>query len=116
MIGNRHAFQMLHERRPVVPGHLLCAGNDVVSMNRRYGDARDIGETDALREVAVIGFGLIEQLLRIVDQIHLVDGQHDATDAEQRLVCVRMPFRASTRMIARSAVDAPVIMLRVYCS
>ncbi len=33
-----------------------------------------------------------------------------------RRVCVSTPLRASIRMIARSAVDAPVTMLRVYCS
>ena len=33
-----------------------------------------------------------------------------------RLLCVSTPLRASIRMIARSAVDAPVTMLRVYCS
>jgi len=35
---------------------------------------------------------------------------------ECRLVCVRMPWVASMRMIARCAVEAPVAMLRVYCS
>ena len=35
---------------------------------------------------------------------------------ECRLVCVRMPWAASMRMIARCAVEAPVAMLRVYCS
>ena len=29
---------------------------------------------------------------------------------------VRMPLRASTRIMATSAVEAPVAMLRVYCS
>ena len=33
-----------------------------------------------------------------------------------RLVCRTTPFRASTRMMATSQVDAPVAMLRVYCS
>ncbi|SKU63883.1 Uncharacterised protein [Mycobacteroides abscessus subsp. abscessus] len=33
-----------------------------------------------------------------------------------RRVCWVSPLRASTRMIAKSAVDAPVTMLRVYCS
>ena len=33
-----------------------------------------------------------------------------------RRVCVSTPLRASIRMTARSAVDAPVTMLRVYCS
>ena len=33
-----------------------------------------------------------------------------------RRVCVITPVRASTRIMARLAVDPPVIMLRVYCS
>ena len=33
-----------------------------------------------------------------------------------RRVCVKIPLRASIRMTLRSAVDAPVTMLRVYCS
>ncbi len=33
---------------------------------------------------------------------------------EWRCVCSRMPLRASMRMMARFAVDAPVTMLRVY--
>ena len=33
-----------------------------------------------------------------------------------RLVCSSTPLRASTSTIARSAVDAPVTMLRVYCT
>jgi len=32
-----------------------------------------------------------------------------------RFDCSTVPFRASSRMIARSAVDAPVTMFRVYC-
>ena len=35
---------------------------------------------------------------------------------ECRFVWVRMPWRASIRMMARFAVEAPVTMLRVYCS
>ena len=35
---------------------------------------------------------------------------------ECRLVCVRTPLRASIRMTASSAFEAPVAMLRVYCS
>src|SRR3954453_20239066 len=33
-----------------------------------------------------------------------------------RFVCSTTPLRASTRTIARSALDAPVTMLRVYCT
>ena len=35
---------------------------------------------------------------------------------ECRRVCVSTPWRASTSTMARSAVEAPVAMLRVYCS
>ena len=35
---------------------------------------------------------------------------------ECRLVWVSTPLRASTRITAASAVEAPVTMLRVYCS
>ena len=34
---------------------------------------------------------------------------------EWRLVCVITPWRASIIKIAKSAVEAPVAMLRVYC-
>ena len=33
-----------------------------------------------------------------------------------RCVCASMPLRASTSSTARSAFEAPVAMLRVYCS
>ena len=64
----------------------------------------------------------VEDLLLVADQVHLVDRQHDVADAEQRdeiavaPVCVSTPLRASIRITARSAVEAPVTMLRVYCS
>ena len=39
-----------------------------------------------------------------------------ATSHECRRVWVSTPLRASSRITAQSAVDAPVTMLRVYCS
>ena len=63
-----------------------------------------------------------EDLLRVADQVHLVDGHDQVPDAQQRRdeawrrVCANTPCRASIRMIARSPVEAPVAMLRVYCS
>ena len=39
-----------------------------------------------------------------------------AATAACRRVCATTPVRASTRMITRSAVDAPVTVLRVYCT
>ncbi len=57
-----------------------------------------------------------------VDEIHFVDGDDDVADAEQggdagvAAGLRRTPLRASTRTMATSAVEAPVAMLRVYCS
>ena len=39
-----------------------------------------------------------------------------ATSHECRRVWLSTPLRASSRITAQSAVDAPVTMLRVYCS
>ena len=58
----------------------------------------------------------------MVDQVHLVDRNTTwrMPSSEQikecRRVCTSTPLRASTRMMARSAFEAPVAMLRVYCS
>ena len=58
----------------------------------------------------------------VVDEVHLVDDQHDVADAEQRdeeAVTAGLGEHALARVDeddARSAVDAPVTMLRVYCS
>ena len=43
-------------------------------------------------------------------------GASSETITEWRNVCVRIPLRASTRMIATSELDAPVAIFRVYCS
>ena len=58
----------------------------------------------------------------VVDEVHLVDGQHDPRDpsspaiAAWRRLWVSRPSRASTSTTATSAVEAPVTMLRVYCA
>ena len=36
------------------------------------------------RELAVVGLDLVEDLLRVVDEVELVDGEDDVADAEQR--------------------------------
>ena len=78
---------------------------------------------EPLRERAVLPLDLVEALLGVVDEVHLVDGDGDVADARGarrcsvwRRVCVSTPLRASIRMTAQSAVEAPVTMLRVYCS
>ena len=64
-----------------------------------------------------------EDLLVVVDQVHLVDGQHQVRDAEQR-GDRGVPAGLLDDAVAgvdqdddqTSAVDAPVTVLRVYCT
>ena len=64
---------------------------------------------------------LVVDPLVVVDEVHLVHGQHDVGDPQQRQdhrVTTRLlgeARRASARMRATSAVEAAVTMLRVYC-
>ena len=65
---------------------------------------------------------VVKHLLGVVNEVELVDRQDDLGDLEegdQKAVAtglVQETLRASTRITAKSAVDAPVTMLRVYCS
>ena len=67
-------------------------------------------------------FDLVEDGAVVADEVDLVDREHELPDAHQvaivawRRVCSSRPARASTSSTARSAVEAPVAMLRVYCS
>ena len=97
--------------------------DDVVAVERADRDEREVGDAEARRRTRVNSPRIaVEHVLRIADEVHLVDRDEHARDAEQRGdegVALRLrqdAVRASIRMIARSAVEAPVAMLRVYCS
>ena len=83
-------------------------------MNAKSRDVELGGELGELR------FDLFEALLGVAHQVHLVDGKHQVGDLQQRgeegvpAALLLHPLRASTRITARSAVEAPVTMLRVY--
>ena len=46
--------------------------------------ANDVAQSDLRCELAILLHDRIEHLLRVADQIHLVDREHDMTNAEQR--------------------------------
>ena len=70
----------------------------------------------------VVGLICSKTPLVEVLQVHLVDGDHDMPDAQQgrdETVPAGLGLHAVAgidQMIARSQVEAPVAMLRVYCS
>ena len=82
----------------------------------------DVGDAQTRREVEVLGHDDVEDLPGKVDQVHLVDGDPQTRDPHKRRheeMPPRLgqePRRASIRMTARLAVEAPVTMLHVYCS
>ncbi len=76
-------LEVPHERRPVVPGRVRARGDDVVALERGHGDGRELAQADALGERAVVGDDLVEDLLRVVHEVELVDRQDDAADPEQ---------------------------------
>ena len=88
------------------------------------GMSDEVGGAEAAdRERREVAFDRAEDGFGEVDQVHLVDGDDDVPDAQQRGdVGVAAGLRrgrlcaASISMMARSAVEAPVAMLRVYCS
>ena len=115
-------LQVLEQRRAAIPGHVGRALRDVVAEHRRDRNGRRILEAEAVGERLEVGLDGAEGRLRPVHQVHLVDGQHhlrDAHQVEDRRMPPRLRFdaaRASTSRMAMSACEAPVAMLRVYCS
>ena len=107
---------------PSIPGHARRALGDVVAVPGRERDRDQRGEAELRGELRVIGRDLVEHLAVELDEVHLVDREHDMSDAEQR-ADQRVPpglrqdaFAGIDQHTASSAVDAPVAMLRVYCS
>ena len=114
-------LQVVQQRRPVVPRHVGRPVHHVVAVQRGH---RDEGQVARSSSRAGEGGELLADARRtppaVVDQVHLVHREHHVRHPQQRgqeRVPPRLlgePLRASTSTIARSAVDAPVTMLRVY--
>ncbi len=80
-----HLLEMVQQRRPVVPRHALGALDDVVAAQRRDRDVQAVVRRPAsARNGAKLGDDLVEALLAVVDEVHLVDGDDDVGDPEQR--------------------------------
>ncbi len=95
----------------------------VTTLSPRSADTgidHEVGHPQPRRELRELRADLLEDLLRPVDEVHLVDAQHDVRHLQQRgeegvpPALLDEPLRASTSTSARSAVEAPVTMFRVY--
>ena len=82
--GDVDIFQMGQQRRTVVPGGVVRLGHHVVAVQRRQRDRGHVVDVQPGGELVEVVADLLEVLAVPVDQVHLVDRQHDVRDAQQR--------------------------------
>ena len=92
-------LQVLEQRRARVPRQPLRALDHVVAVQRAHRQRRHRAEPDLRGEAVEVGHDPVEDLLRPVDEIHLVDRQHHMTDAQQPCHC-RVPARLLDHAVA----------------
>ena len=100
VVGYLDRLQVLLQRRPVIPGRLRRPLHDVVAEAGRDRDRLQRLESEPFGERPVCGDDALEGILGMVDQIHLVDRQHDVADAQQRHQ-ERVPLRLRQYAVAR---------------
>ena len=77
-------LEMLEQRRAAIPGMLRARRDDVVAVAGRHRDGRRRSRSRAAGELGEVVADVVEALLVEVDEVDLVDRQHDVADAEQR--------------------------------
>ncbi len=77
-------LKVAHQRRTVVPVRVLARVLDVVAAQARHRDRDELLDADLPGERRVVVDDLVEDRLAVADEVHLVDGQHDLADADQR--------------------------------
>ena len=83
VVADVDRVEELDDARALVPGHALARGHHVLALEG--GDRHDarIDVLDAADLQAVL-VDLVEHLLVVADEVHLVDRDDDVADAEQR--------------------------------
>ena len=79
-----YGFEMIKERRPLVPRHVLGSLHDVVTLqraDRKEGQFSDIVETRG--KIAEFLENLVVWILIVVHEIHLVNADGDMLDPEK---------------------------------
>src|SRR5690606_23584605 len=79
-----HRFKVSKEGFPFVPRHRRTDLDDVIPLECRDRNARDVLGAEATRQLAVVLLDLLEYLLAVVDEIHLVDRQHEVPNSKER--------------------------------
>ncbi len=82
--GDVHVLQVVQQARTLVPGHVLRAVHDVVPCQGRHRDHLEVGYLELGGERRELGPDLLEHVLVVVDEVHLVDAQHQVRHLQQR--------------------------------
>nr|GFC87152.1 hypothetical protein [Tanacetum cinerariifolium] len=86
IVGDLDGFKDLHQRLAGVPRRTLALVHDIIALEGRHRNefhgGRLQGNTVGKRQV--IGLDLLEDLLVEAIEVHLVNGDHDMLDAQQR--------------------------------
>ena len=77
-------LEVVQQRRALVPGRVLRPLDDVLAAHRRGGDERHVDRLETGAELAELLLDVLEALLRVADQVHLVDAHDEVPDTEQR--------------------------------
>jgi hypothetical protein len=77
-------LEIAQDWRSVIPARVVTEREDIVTPECGDRDATDVLQADLRGEGAVLVRDGRERRAGIVDEIHLVDGEHDVTDPEQR--------------------------------
>ena len=79
-----HRLEVVEQRRALVPRHVRRAVDDVVAVERRDRDERDVAQVEPGGELGELLADLLEAVRVVVDEVHLVDADHEVGHAEQR--------------------------------
>ena len=82
--SNRERLEQAEQRRPAVPGGAVAGRDHVVPALRGHRDERDAVEVELGGEGGELALELVEARLCEVDEVHLVHGDDQLRDAEQR--------------------------------
>ena len=75
-----HGLQKLQQRRAREPGRVLARRRHVVAEQRAHGNGVQPDVAQQLRE---LGADVVEDVAVELDQVHLVDGEHEGRDPQQ---------------------------------
>ena len=83
-VRGRGGFEDFEQGRAVVPVQAVATVHDHVAVERRERQEAHVVDADLGGEFEVVGLDLFVGFLRVVDEVHLVDGDDEVRDADQR--------------------------------